>query len=151
MAGSHNDINVLQRSPQFGRFADGNAPSMSFEVMGHTYTKGYYLADGIYTEWPVFVKTHRNPTEDKYSRFAKEQEASQKNVERAFAVLQCRWAIVRYPAKAWSVQQMWEVMTACVIMSWLLQTLYRLLFSNFSIHIMRIETGQPTLPSMKIW
>jgi hypothetical protein len=62
------------------------------------------------------VKTHRNSIEEKYSRFAKEQEACRKDVERAFGVLQSRWAIVCYPAKAWSVQQMWEVMTACVIM-----------------------------------
>jgi hypothetical protein len=36
--------------------------------------------------------------------------------KRAFGVLQSRWAIVRHPAKQWSVQQMWEVMTACMIM-----------------------------------
>jgi hypothetical protein len=98
--GSHNDINVLQQSPVFGRLADGNAPSVSFEIISHTYTKGYYLADGIYHEWPVFVKTHRDPTEEKYGRFAKEQEAFRKDVERAFGVLQSRWAIVRHPANA---------------------------------------------------
>jgi hypothetical protein len=52
--------------------------------MGHTYTKSYYLADGIYLEWPIFVKTHREPKEEKYSRFVKEQEACQKDMERAF-------------------------------------------------------------------
>jgi hypothetical protein len=116
MAGSHNNISVLQRSPVFGRLAEGNAPSVSFEVMGHTYTKGYYLADGIYPECPIFVKTHHNPTKENYGRFAKEQKACRKDVERAFGVLQSRWAIVHHPAKAWSVQQMWKVMTACVIM-----------------------------------
>jgi hypothetical protein len=84
--------------------------------MGHTYTKGYYLANGIYPEWPVFVKTHRDPTEEKYGRFAKEQEACRKDVKRAFGVLRSCWAIVCHPAKTWCVQQMWEVMTACVIM-----------------------------------
>jgi hypothetical protein len=67
MSGSHNNINVLQRSPVFSSLAEGNAPSLSYEIIGHTNTKSYYLADGIYTEWPVFVKTHRNPTEEKYS------------------------------------------------------------------------------------
>jgi hypothetical protein len=34
---------------------------------------------------------------------------------REHLVFSC-WAIVRHPTKQWRVQQMWEVMTVCVIM-----------------------------------
>jgi leucyl aminopeptidase (aminopeptidase T) len=62
------------------------------------------------------VKTVRNPADEKCRRFAKEQEAARKDIERAFAVLQSRWDIVRYPARTWNPERMWNVMTACVIM-----------------------------------
>jgi hypothetical protein len=116
MVGSNNDINVLHRSPAISRLTERTAPQISYVINSNPYDKVYYLADGIYHSWATFVKTVRNPADEKCKRFAKEQEAARKDVERAFGVLQSRWAIVRYPAKTWSPERMWSVMTACVIM-----------------------------------
>ena len=108
MAGSNNDINVLQRSPVFARLAEGNSPSVNFTVNGHNYDKGYYL---IYPQWTTIVKTIPNPVGEKMKRFAQEQESARNYVERAFDVLQSRWGVYRYPANTWSMQKLWEVTT----------------------------------------
>ncbi|TVU31832.1 hypothetical protein EJB05_23533, partial [Eragrostis curvula] len=65
---------------------------------------GYYLADGIYPAWSTFVKTISKP------------QGARKDVERAFGVLQSRFAIVRGPARFWDQNTLWQIITACVIM-----------------------------------
>jgi hypothetical protein len=39
-----------------------------------------------------------------------------KDVERAFGILQARFAIVRGPARFWDQDCLWYIMTECVIM-----------------------------------
>ena len=116
MPGSHNDINVLQRSPIFARLAEGEGPQVIYNINGNDYTMGYYLADGIYPSWATFVKTIPEPQGNKKKYFAKAQEACRKDVERAFGVLQARFAIIRQPARVWDEETLAVIMNACVIM-----------------------------------
>jgi hypothetical protein len=76
--------------------AEGRAREVNFEVNDHMYNKGSYLVDGIYPQWSTFVKTIAASSSEKQSHYAKCQESCQKDVERAFGVLQQRFAIIWY-------------------------------------------------------
>jgi hypothetical protein len=116
MPGSNNDINVLHRSPVFSAYLRGRASPVSFEVNGRTYNMGYYLADGIYPEWAGFVKSIRYPMEVKTQHFATQQESARKDIERAFGVLQSRFAVIRGPAYGWDRSQLNDIMMTCIIL-----------------------------------
>ena len=116
LPGSNNDINVLERSPIFSELEQGRAPAINYSINGHEYTMGYYLADGIYPKWSTFVKTIPSPRGHKNKLFAKAQEANRKDVERAFGVLQARFAIVRGPARFFHSETLQDIMKACVIL-----------------------------------
>jgi hypothetical protein len=62
------------------------------------------------------VKTIRNPKNRAEAKFAKAQEASQKDIERAFGVLQARFAIVQGPSHFWDKDTLHDIMTTCVIL-----------------------------------
>ena len=48
--------------------------------------------------------------------FQKLQEASQKDIEQAFAVLQGKWLILATPAQFWSPNDMVSIIKACIIL-----------------------------------
>uniref|UniRef100_A0A0D3DQ76 DDE Tnp4 domain-containing protein n=1 Tax=Brassica oleracea var. oleracea TaxID=109376 RepID=A0A0D3DQ76_BRAOL len=114
--GTLNDINVLDRSPVFDDIINGEAPQVNFSVNGNEYHMGYYLTDGIYPNWATFIQSIRLPQVPKVVLFAQRQEAVRKDVERAFGVLQARFAIVRNPALSWDKVKIGKIMRACIIL-----------------------------------
>jgi hypothetical protein len=87
-----------------------------FIVNANSYGMGYFLADGIYPEWIAFVKTMRNHVDHNKLHFTIAQESTRKDIERAFSVLQARWAVVRGPAYGWDHDQISNIMTTCIIL-----------------------------------
>ncbi|MFS7969624.1 putative harbinger transposase-derived protein [Helianthus anomalus] len=82
------------------------------------YVYGYYLVDGIYPEWGVFVKsfTKHGTTDPKRLKFNRVQMAARKDVERAFGVLKKRWRILAMPCRLWDKDQIGNVMYTCIIL-----------------------------------
>ncbi|XP_042012062.1 uncharacterized protein LOC121760468 [Salvia splendens] len=95
--GSRNDINVLDQSPVFDDILEGRAPKVNYIVNGHEKNMGYYLTDGIYPQWAAFVKSIPGPQTMKHKLFAQHQESARKDVERAFGILQARFAFIKCP------------------------------------------------------
>jgi len=74
------------------------------------------LLDKIYLQWACFVQTIHDPQDEKRSHFTKMQEEAKKDVERAFGVLQSRFAIVANLVQQWDMQTICDIMYACIIL-----------------------------------
>ncbi|KAL0728821.1 hypothetical protein Bca4012_024914 [Brassica carinata] len=116
LPGTLNDINVLDRSPVFDDILQGRSPKVKFKVNNHTYRMTYYLTDGIYPNWATFIQSIPLPQGPKAQKFAEKQESVRKDVERAFGVLQSRFAIVENPALKWDKEKIGKIMRTCVIL-----------------------------------
>jgi hypothetical protein len=95
VVGSNNDINILNKSTLSIDELKGHAPRVPYMVNGNQHNIGYYLADGIYPEWVVFVKSIRMPITDKDKLYAEHQEGARKDIKRAFGVLRRRFSILK--------------------------------------------------------
>ncbi|KAH9153643.1 hypothetical protein AeRB84_004144 [Aphanomyces euteiches] len=115
-AGSCNDINILDRSPLLSDLYNDKPLGISHVINGTQRTTPYYLTDGIYPDWTVFVNSLSAPDTLKKKHFVRMQEACRKDVERAFGVLQGRWHILAKPCKLWLKEDMAMAIRACIIM-----------------------------------
>ena len=90
---------MLDASHLFANLAEGIAPLAHYVIQGKEYNMCYYLAGGIYPKWSTLVQSIHNSRGPKKQLFAMKQEGCRKDAERAFGVLQSRFAIVAGPAR----------------------------------------------------
>ncbi|XP_071713692.1 protein ALP1-like [Rutidosis leptorrhynchoides] len=121
LPGSNNDINVLNASPIFNSIKDGTAPPSPFDVNGRHYERGYYLGDGIYPDWAMLVKAPHNPIDEPRKKFKRFQESARKDIERAFGVLQGRFAMLKTPARSKDFNKIRRHMHACIVLHNMIQ------------------------------
>ncbi|XP_042988733.1 uncharacterized protein LOC122316267 [Carya illinoinensis] len=86
----------------------GRTPTVNYTINGHNYA--------IYPQWATFVKTILAPQGNKKKYLATPQESARKNVERAFGVLQARFAIIRGPAQFFHIETLNEIKMARIIL-----------------------------------
>jgi len=97
--GSMNDINVLDRSSIVGAILRGefDLRAEPYEINGTMRDWYYFLVDGIYPDWAIFVKTILNAMGAKYVLFANTQEFVRKDVERFFGVFLKQFQMLQHP------------------------------------------------------
>ncbi|KAK2653767.1 hypothetical protein Ddye_013623 [Dipteronia dyeriana] len=116
MAGSHNDLNVLEHSPLFDNPIHGRHTLVNYVVNIHHYTMRYFLTDGIYPRWAILIQLISHPTSGKERLFAMNHNATRKDMERAFGVFQGRWAIIYNPVRYWQKNDLFKIIKMCIIL-----------------------------------
>ena len=96
--GTNNDITVVDNSPLFCDIFSGKRSVIlpeGFSVNGERRQwMSYFLVDGIYPNWAIFVKPNHTPLNEQEAYMTKRQEAVRKDIERLFGCLQSRFLIV---------------------------------------------------------
>ncbi|XP_010468495.1 PREDICTED: putative nuclease HARBI1 [Camelina sativa] len=146
--GTCNDLNVLDQSPVFNDIIYGRAPEVTYYVNGNEYNLAYYLTDGIYPEWATFVKSIPQPQHPKHRLFAEKQEGARKDVERAFGVLQSRFAMIKNPSLLWSKGKIAYIMRACLILHNMIVEDERDSYTLYDAHEFQQEDGTRNIPDL---
>jgi hypothetical protein len=116
-AGSLNDINVLDKSSIIGAMLNGRLDirTVPYSINGNERDWMYFLVDGIYPPWSIFVTTYNNPVDPKKKMFAMQQEKVRKDIECAFGILISRFHILERPLRNWYLEDIKNLLHACVI------------------------------------
>lgn len=101
--GSLNDINILDKSSIVLALL-----SRQFDLRTNPYTVNqntrdwmYFLVDGIYPPWSIFMSTIAEPIGEKENLYKSRHESVRKDIERAFGTIVQRFQIVQVPFRSY--------------------------------------------------
>ena len=116
--GSLNDTNILDKSSIVGSMLGGtfNVSVEPYTVNGTTRDWMYFLADGIYPDWSIFVKTVQIALNSMEEISKTSQEGARKDIERAFGVLVKRFQYLKRPLRHWYIKDIKNILHCCIIM-----------------------------------
>lgn len=138
LPGCRNDVNVLDPSNLFNKIRSGTyPPDIQYTIAGVKRDIPYWLLDGIYPKWPMFVQKFTKPVTRKEKLMSTAQEAARKYVEREFGVLNDKWHILARPSRFCGNDKMQRVMQRCIIVRAHIDSKYlvsRLSGLNFSLY-----------------
>ncbi|KAG7367252.1 plant transposon protein [Nitzschia inconspicua] len=119
--GSCNDINVLDKSSIVGALLSGqlDLKTEPYEINGTIRDWMYFLVDGIYPNWAIFVKTIAKEAREATPHldfYASRQEGVRKDIERAFGILVKKFHVLARPIRTWREDDMRNILYACIIL-----------------------------------
>jgi Plant transposon protein len=120
-AGTLNDLSILALSPFFASLLDGSFEIIEqsvvpFRIGVQEFQKMYILVDGIYPKYSRFVHGIKEPVGAHQQRYTAWQEASRKDIERAFALLQGKWQCMARPMHQMDLECIGSRVAACLIL-----------------------------------
>ena len=120
--GSLNDLNILEKLTIVGSILNGTMDlqlpqELHYCINGTVHDYIYFLVDGIYPKWPIFISTVLDATPgSKDKPFATYQEAVRKDIERAFGVIVKKFDILSRSIQFWRKDVIRNVLHTCIIL-----------------------------------
>ena len=121
--GSLNDLNVLDKSSIVGAMLSGelNLKTTDYEINGCSRDWNYFLVDGIYPKWAIFINPYNDSNDPKRSKFSAVQEAVRKDIECAFGILVQEFHVLQRPLRGWYQEEIKELVQTCTILHNMIQ------------------------------
>lgn len=116
LPGSNNDKTIFQASPFLRKYKSGDVARVPFTIEGEDFDLPYVLADGIYYNWPMTLKTLEVPTNEAEKKYAKKQESARKDIERVFGVIIKTFKILKTPTEIRDLDFITNILHACIIL-----------------------------------